>query len=504
MIKYSSAKQVGIDDFLVPAGKRLNPENRWIKLAKLVPWDELAAVYSKKMSRKMGRNGIHPRIIIGALIIKHMKGLSDEETIEEVRENPYMQYFLGLCEYRYEQVFTPSLFVTIRKRLGEGEFRLLVEKIVCTTEEVLAKQNEGKKKKAKKPDKDDGSANGNKGHLIVDATVAPADIKYPTDLDLLNQAREKSETLIDLLWEGAGGKTKPRTYRMKAKADYLSLAKTRKKNKKKLRKAIGKQLRYLGRNLSTIEKMLDRKETAGFPLAHVHQRRYWIIQEVYRQQKQMFDDHTHTSAHRIVSISQPHVRPIVRGKAGKDVEFGAKVSLSLVDGLCHLHKISWEAYNESGDLIGQIEAYSRQNGYYPQYVSADQIYGTRENRHYMKTKGINFTGVELGRRKQLEDGLKTLMKEKRNKRRERVKVEGKFGEGKRKYQLGLIKAKRSDTSESWIGSVFFVMNIAYLLRVIFLSFFEMAHFSAQTIRERVQRFLAVCGVSYPYLKITTF
>jgi hypothetical protein len=94
----------------------------------------------------------------------------------------------------------------------------------------------------------------------------------------------------------------------------------------------------------------------------------------------------------------------------------------------------------------------------------------------MKIRGINFTGVELGRPKQLTGELKAHLKEKKKKRRERVKVEGKFGEGKRKYQLDLVMAKRSDTSLSWIGSVFFVMNIAYLLRVIFLSFFEKAYF----------------------------
>ena len=186
MIKYTSANQVSIDDFLIPQGKQLNPNNRWIKLAKIIPWDDLSKIYTKKMSQKMGRKSICPRKIIGAIIIKHLKSLSDEDTIEEIRENSYMQYFLGFSEYTYDQVFTPSLFVTIRKRLGLEEFKDLIEKIVSTTEEVIARQQVKKKKRPK--DHDD---NGNKGHLIVDATVAPADIKYPADLDLLNQARVK-------------------------------------------------------------------------------------------------------------------------------------------------------------------------------------------------------------------------------------------------------------------------------------------------------------------------
>ena len=193
MIKYPSANQVSIDDFLIPQGKQLNPENRWIKLAKIIPWDELSLVYSKKMSKKMGRKGITPRIVIGAVIIKHMKSLSDEETIEEIRENSYMQYFLGYAEYTYEQVFTPSLFVTIRRRLGKAEFDAMIDDIIKRTEEVIAKQAVKKRDRKTPKDKDDQS---NKGHLIVDATVAPADIKYPTDLDLLNEARENSELII--------------------------------------------------------------------------------------------------------------------------------------------------------------------------------------------------------------------------------------------------------------------------------------------------------------------
>ena len=95
--------------------------------------------------------------------------------------------------------------------------------------------------------------------MIVDDTVAPSDIKYPTDLDLLNEAREKSELLIDLLYKPAPEKVKPRTYRKKARKEYLSATKQHKKQKKTIRKAIKKQLNYLKRNLQTIEKLLDEK-----------------------------------------------------------------------------------------------------------------------------------------------------------------------------------------------------------------------------------------------------
>ena len=484
MIKYTSNNQISIEEFILPFSGKLNKRNRWVWLANNLPWDRMVSIYSQSMSLKMGRCAIDPRIAIGSLIIKHMKTLSDEDTVEEIRENPYLQYFLGYKEYHYDQPFTPSLFVSFRRRLGNKQFEELTNRLVAYVkdEEVKKKhKKKSEKKKSEKKNNDSNSLSGlplgnaNKGHLIVDATVSPADIKYPTDLDLLNEARQISELLIDLLYVPEKGKLKPRTYRRVAHKKYLSATRIRKKSKKTLRKVIGQQLRYVGRNLKTIGKMLDEKRTRHFPLDYKYQRLYWVIQELYRQQKHMYDTKRHQVEHRIVSISQPHVRPIVRGKAGQEVEFGAKESLSLVDGYSYLHRISWDAYNESTDLKTQIEVYRERFGQYPEWVSADKIYGTRENRAYMKSLGIRFTGVSLGRPKALTQEQKKELKTHKKYSRQRSRVEGKFGEGKRKYDLGLVKAKRSDTSESWIGAVYFVMNIAHYLRVIFLSFLKSSY-----------------------------
>jgi transposase, IS5 family len=99
-----------------------------------------------------------------------------------------------------------------------------------------------------------------------------------------------------------------------------------------------------------------------------------IATEVLRQQSQMQRERRHRVAGRIVSFSQPHVRPIVRGKSGTPVEFGAKISVSVVDGFTYVDRISWEAYNESGDLPGQIESYHSRYGCYPESIHADKIY----------------------------------------------------------------------------------------------------------------------------------
>ena len=102
-------------------------------------------------------------------------------------------------------------------------------------------------------------------------------------------------------------------------------------------------------------------------------------------------------ADRIVSVSQPHVRPIKRGKAGAATEFGAKISASLIDGVSFVDRISWDAYNETGDLIGQIKAYRTRFGHYPESVHADKIYRTRDNRKFCKKHGIRLSGPPLGR-----------------------------------------------------------------------------------------------------------
>ncbi|PPT05620.1 hypothetical protein CKA32_003652 [Geitlerinema sp. FC II] len=101
--------------------------------------------------------------------------------------------------------------------------------------------------------------------------------------------------------------------------------------------------------------------------------------EIYRQQQWMIENQKSRIENRIVSVSQPHVRPIVRGKARVHTEFGAKISVSCCDGYVFVDRISWENYNESGDLTMQIEKYRELTGYYPESVHADRIYRTRKN-----------------------------------------------------------------------------------------------------------------------------
>lgn len=476
MIKYTSTKQLSIEEFKTPFYYGLDKNNRWVHLANKIPWDKFAKIYAKTLREDFGRPALDARVVIGALIIKHKKGISDEETIEEITENPYLQFFLGYEEFSHKPPFDASLFVTLRNRLGVDAFEQLTQAFLEGVQKVTSGKQTVKDTRQEKdtPSSDEPVSKQHKrqGTLILDASVAPQDIKFPTDLDLLNESREHTERIIDVLWEPDLEKRKPRTYRRIARKDYLSVAKRRKKTSKVLRAAIRKQLNYIRRNIKTIKKLIGTEFGKPVPLSHRDLKIFLIVQEIYRQQKEMYDARKNRISDRIVSVSQPYVRPIVRGKSAKHTEFGAKLSVSLVNGFAFLDHLSWDAFNESMDLKDQVEQYRKRFGYYPEEVIADTIYSTRENRKYLQKHNIAFPGKSLGRPPKLTDEERKLRQKKlKAQGLLRILIEGKFGEGKRKYDLDCVKAKTMNTSASWIAAVFFIMNIAHWQRVFsFLSF----------------------------------
>ncbi len=247
----------------------------------------------------------------------------------------------------------------------------------------------------------------------------------------------------------------------------MKVAKKRRPSSKERRKAIKKQLQYIKRNLSHIDQLTQ----AGAGLEALSSPQYkslLVVEEVYRQQQWMYDNKTQRIEDRIVSLSQPHIRPIVRGKAGTPVEFGAKLSVSLRNGYVFLDRIDWDNFNESRDLKAQIEALKQYTGLYPESVHVDRIYRTRENRAWCKERGIRMSGPPLGR----PPAFVSSEKKKQALEDERIRnaIEGKFGVSKRKFSLNRVMAKLSHTSQTAIAITFLVMNLSALLRQIFCLF----------------------------------
>lgn len=454
--------QLEFEDFYLPFGGKLSSENRWVKLSKLIPWDEIEKKYAQQFSKKMGAPAKSLRMSLGALIIKERCGFTDEETVEQIKENPYLQYFIGLSEYTEDAPFDSTMMVHFRKRINLEMLSEINEMIVNPNKTDKAKKDK------KDDDKDNNKRDGNQGQLILDASCTPADIRYPTDLSLLNEGREKLENIIDILHEPFIGKEKkPRTYRKKARKDYLHVAKKRTRSSKGIRKAIGKQLRYISRDLKHIEKLLEKSSLSR--LSKYEYKCFLVIQELFRQQKEMYDTGLKKIPDRIVSISQPHVRPIVRGKAAAPVEFGAKISLSLIDGFSRIEELRWDNYNESVDLQEHIERYKKRYGVYPESVCVDKIYRSRKNIKFCKDNNIRISGPRLGRPPKITETKSDIKLEKQD-MRDRVAVEGKFGEGKRRYGLSKIMAKLSNTSESVVGTIILIMNLERKLRLLFANF----------------------------------
>jgi len=485
---YVSPNQLELVGFESPFTKHLDPNNRWVRLAKQIPWDKIANVYQRQLNNLFtGANGINPRVAIGAIFIKHMCDLSDREAVQQIQENVYMQYFIGYSGFSYEPVFDPSLFVDLRKRFGAEQINEINETIMgLVIEEVKDKKenippnnnipdvesselkhtNESIKDSTKEsidePTQETARENSvvvreNKGDLIVDATACPQDISYPTDLNLLNDAREQSENIIDILCakirltdEQA---LKPRTYREIARKQYLKVAQKKHKTKKEIRNALRKQLSYLSRNIKSIHQLL--KDLGTIALKKKEYKYLLVIQTLYEQQKFMYDSKTHSVEDRIVSIHQPHVRPIVRGKTNAYVEFGSKIQMSIMNGITFLEDLSWDAFNEGGRLLSTVENYKRRFGYYPNKVFADKIYCTRDNRAKLKERQIILVAKPLGRPSRAVDN--------HIRPGERNPIEGKFGQAKTAYGMNRIKARLQDTSESWIASIVLVLNLIKLI-----------------------------------------
>lgn len=460
MIQYTSQYQTKIKEFSGLYQLNLNPNNRWIQLSYLLPWDKMVKIYKKKFSDKMGAKATNPRIIIGAFIIKHKMNLSDDETLQTISENPYMQFFLGLDDYCPGLLFSPTLFVEIRKKLGQDTFRKFSDLIIQITHP-----------KKERSDKAENQPPLNKGKLKIDATVADQYVRYPNDLSLVNEARLKTETIIDLLYTRKDIRkampVKPRTYRKVAHKRYLGEAKKKQKSAKSVRKALRYLLNCVERNLAYIDKMLDLIDDESFPLKHKYQKHLWVIHTLYAQQRKMYNEKTHTISDRIVSISQPHVRPIKRGKQGKPVEFGAKLGLSVIDGYTTHEKLSWDAYNESSDLPTQAETYKLLCGHYPDLIQADKIYATNKNRAWCKERNIRLTATPKGR------PVKKTARQKRKEKQEyseRNQIEGRIGNSKQVYSLNQIKAKLKETSETWISAILFVLTLSRFAAIMNVTF----------------------------------
>jgi IS5 family transposase len=479
--------QLSIEEFHVPFGGTLDPENRWVLFSSLMPWEELEETYAPQFNPTTGAPAKPVRLAFGALFIKQRLSLTDEETVEQIRENAYMQFFLGFAGYSSKAPFDPSMMVHFRKRFSEEDLNRINELIAERGKAMVIEAV------SSLPDDDDSDVPGadagtqisldefvkpadwpegkNWGTLTIDASCTPADITYPTDLKLLNEARESTERIIDDLCDHHSDlrRHKPRYDRRRARAVFLNVAKQKKPRRRKIKAAIRCQLDYLQRNLDAIDALI----ASGARLS-VLKTHWWhkllVISELHRQQSILLYAKSRSIPDRIVNLVQRQVRPIVRGKARAAVEFGAKTSVSVRNCFAFLHRISWDSYNEGEDLIPQAKKYMQEHGCYPERICADRIYINTKNRNFCTRNNIRLSGKRLGRPPkdpEIDAAHKQQLSADQRKRNE---VEGVFGSGKRKYSLRLIMARLPKGAETSISMGFLVMCAEKNLRLLRLFF----------------------------------
>jgi hypothetical protein len=465
MCKVTDQSQPTFLNFNQPLDQlEMNPENRWIKMANQIPWERFEEKYAALFPSDTGNVAKPLRMALGALIIQTKYGFSDKELVEQLTENPYYQYFIGLIGYQKTAPFEASTLVSFRKRISAD---MLMEVKECLLENANKEKYDDDDSKPDSSGPSDNASNPEKntkkGTLILDATCAPSNIRYPQDYSLLNEGREKLEKIIDRFCSDYSLST-PRMYRKEARKNYLSLAKAKRPSKNKIRKIIRKQLGYVKRDLGYLSNFMVK----GYAPIEKEIKLIETITTLYEQQNYVYEEKTHLVKNRIVSINQPYLRPIVRGKAKNPVEFGAKFDLSIDEhGYGRIEKLSFEAYNESTVLQDSIERYKERIGHYPKRVLVDQIYRTRNNRSYCKLKDIRLPGPKLGRPSKDNDYDKKIEYQDNV---DRIEVERSFSLSKRCYNLGLIKTKLKETTMTSIALSIFVTNLFKILLRSFVCF----------------------------------
>ena len=426
---------------LFPLGGGLNADNRWLKLSGLIPWERLEDVYRGYFSEGQGRPAKDSRLICGLLIVKHAEKYADKRAVQEYLENPYVQAFCGEDTFKTEGGINPSLLSKLRKKLGPGFFNRFELEVL----------GELKTSGLIKP-----------GEHLLDATVFPSDITFPTDAGLLNKCRQWTVKVIQAVGKRFDVKKKARTYCRKAQAAYLGFQKKRKKTRREINLMRGKLLRWLKRNIGQFEVLAA--EYAGKLKAHEREflkLRLETVKRIYAQQYELWRTKGRRVKERIVSLHAPHIRPIVRGKAGRNVEFGAKGLLSWVDGFCFLDKFGFEAYNEGEDLAGSLESYKNRFGHYPASSTGDGIFGSRANREHLKEIGVRGGFKALGRGSGVKE-KRTWYVRQHKKRASRM--EGIIGLGKNRFGLDRVKYRMAGGEEMWVRLGLLAMNLSTAMR----------------------------------------
>ncbi len=433
--------QLSFQSFDCGLGTSLSPDNEWVQLASMIPWQKLDEAYQSVFNLEAGRAAKPFRMLYGAELIKQRTKFSDQKLVEAIRDTPAFQYFMGMTQYEAKLPFNASTMTYFRRRA----FKIsdLIRNII--NDEVREKLE---------------AIVPNSHVLIADATAMPIQIQFPQDASLLNRSRLNLEEMIADMAHGAGIKI-PRTYKREAKAKWTDFSRHPGRQAKTRRKQIKAQLQYVRRDLRYVDELLS--QAGEQYLSDWQIGRLAVIRKVYDQQRYMYDNKTHRVEDRIVSLSQSYIHPIVRGKAKARVEFGAKLDCCVVDGIIDLIRFDFNSFNESVDLPEIIDHYWDTYGCYPDEILVDTLYRTRANIALCKELGIKLSGPRLGRRpKNVSAAQRKIDTDAENRRGE---IERKFAFLKGSLGLDLVNTKTAESLVVEVDTAIVLANLMLLMRL---------------------------------------
>ena len=412
-------------------------------MKRLLPLHEMAVNFGLVPDRHERKRGpkpfFSPEGKVALMFLKKYTQLSAPKLLEQLNGNIHYQIFCDISINPLRPLKNYKLIDDISEELSD---KLKIQQ----QQDILAE--------AWKPYMKDLDT------FYTDATCYESEMRYPTDQKLLWECCEKAHSIMCTACQRLGI-NRPRTKYLDVEKANLTYAKQRKHNKSQQRRITRRLIKLLGKVLVEIRK-LCREHDGEDVLAEKEKNVIEIITKVYRQQKNHFenDDPRESIPDRIVSVSKPYVRPIVRGKEAKNVEFGAKCNNIQVDGISFIEKLSFNAFNEGTRLEHCIKMHKRLFKVDAKKIGGDTGYAGTANRNLCKEMGIQTSFVNRGRpaaEKQEKDYVRQELARVRA-----TTMEGSFGTQKEHYAMRRIKARKKKTE---ILDIFFGIHTANVVHL---------------------------------------
>ena len=413
------------------------------RMKRLLPLHEMAVNFGLVSNRPVRKRGpkpfFSPEGKVALMFLKMYTQLSAPKLLEQLNGNVHYQIF---CDISINPLSPLTNYKLIDDIVSELSDRLKIQQ----QQDILAE--------AWKP------YMKNLETFYTDATCYESDMRYPTDQKLLWECVEKSYSVMCQM-SGRLGIHRPRTKYLGVKQANMGYVKQRKHSKSQQRKLTRRLIHLLGKILKEIRKMIRGHDDGGV-LSVRELSVLDIITKVYRQQKNHFNSNNPRESipDRIVSVSKPYVRPIVRGKEVKNVEFGAKCNNILVDGISFIEKLSFNAFSEGTRLEHCIKMHKRLFKVDAKKIGGDTGYAGTSNRDLCKERGIQTSFVKRGR-PSAERKEKDFVRQELARVRATV-MEGSFGTQKEHYAMRRIKARKKKTEILYIFFGIHTANIVHL------------------------------------------